>query len=109
MYLCGLESFQVGVDVGKPDGASTTVLGGGHRVHVDLTGLVEFGAEIERINGRLAKLDVEIGKLKGKLSNENYVSRAPAAVVQKDRDRVAAFEEEVATLKAQRTSLEALV
>jgi len=109
MYLCGLESFQVGPDVGKPVGASTTVLGGGHRVHVDLTGLVEFGAEIERINGRLAKLDVEVGKLKGKLSNENYVSRAPAAVVQKDRDRVAAFEEEIATLKDQRTSLEALV
>ena len=109
MYLCGLETFDVGPNVTPAAGASTTVLQGGHKVHVDLTGLVEFEAEIARIDARLAKLEGELGKLKGKLSNENYVSRAPAAVVQKDRDRLTALDAEMDTLRDQRKSLEALV
>lgn len=108
-YLCGLENLEVGSGLSKPAGAATTVLDGGYQVHVDLTGLVQFEDEIARITDRLEKLEAERAKMAGKLKNERYVERAPAEVVQKDRDRVTAFTEEIDSLKEQRLVLEGLI
>ena len=50
--------------------------------------------EVDRIAG-------EITRATAKLSNESFTARAPAAVVQQERDRVAAFEATLAKLREQ--------
>ncbi|MDO7711168.1 MAG: hypothetical protein MUQ51_06080 [Pseudomonadota bacterium] len=41
----------------------------------------------------------------GKLSNENYVAKAPADVVQKEREKLGEMEQALSQLKQQRDSL----
>ena len=73
-------------EAARPDHAGVKVLEG-MEVAVPLKGLVDFGAEAERIQKAIAKSVKERDKINRKLSNPNFVDRAPAAVVQKDRER----------------------
>jgi valyl-tRNA synthetase len=66
-----------------------------------LAGLIDPKAEIERLGKRIAKNDSDIGKLKGKLGNENFVRNAPPAVVAADRARVSELESQNAGLATQ--------
>ena len=64
----------------------------GVEVMVPLEGLVDAGAERVQLEKDLAKLKKEHDYLAGKLSNENFVKRAPAEVLDKDRGRLAEVE-----------------
>jgi valyl-tRNA synthetase len=56
-------------------------------------------AEIEAKKAARAKeLDGEIKRIEGKLSNEQFVAKAPEAVVQVERDKLARYQEERAAL-----------
>jgi valyl-tRNA synthetase len=52
-------------------------------------------------------LESELAKASGKLSNPNFVARAPATVVSQERDRVAAFGAMLEKLKPQLARLDA--
>ena len=53
-----------------------------------LEDLVDFDKEIERLNKERETLDKEIARAKGKLSNENFVKKAPSAVVEEEREKL---------------------
>jgi valyl-tRNA synthetase len=84
----------------------------GIEIFVDLAELIDVEAEIAKKENELDKLDAMIAGKKQKLTNESFTSRAPEAVVQKERDsledmeaqRAAAAEvhERMVALKAQR-------
>ncbi|HET7524525.1 MAG TPA: valine--tRNA ligase, partial [Burkholderiaceae bacterium] len=57
-----------------------------------------LGKEIERLQGEIAKADA-------KLDNPSFVQRAPAAVVEQERQRVAAFKQALRRLEDQRGRL----
>jgi valyl-tRNA synthetase len=59
---------------------------------------VDMGAAQRRKAKRGAELEAEIARAEGKLSNERFVARAPEAVVQAERDKLARLREELAEL-----------
>ncbi len=64
---------------------------------------VEIDVEAERIrlSKEIERLQGEISKAEGKLGNASFVERAPAAVVEQERLRVAQFGETLAKVKQQ--------
>ena len=62
---------------------------------------IDVAAEKARMGKELARLEGEIVKAHGKLSNESFVARAPAAVIDQERKRLADFEATVAKVKDQ--------
>jgi len=54
-----------------------------------LEGLVDFAAEKARLKKELAKIEAEIAKVQSKLNNPDFVQKAPAAVLEEHRKRLA--------------------
>ncbi len=59
----------------------------GADLFVPLAGLIDIDEEIARVTGQLGKIEKELNGIDARLSKESFVSRAPAEVVQKERER----------------------
>ena len=68
---------------------------------------VDVAAEKIRLSKEVARLEGEIGKANGKLSNEAFVAKAPPPVIDQERKRVADFEATLSKMKTQLLQLEA--
>lgn len=103
-YLAALAKLsQVDVVDTLPDaGAPVQVVGDSRlMLHVE----VDVVAERARLDKEIARLEGEIAKANGKLGNPSFVERAPAAVVEQEKGRVAQFNETLAKVRDQRSKL----
>ncbi|MDG2293475.1 MAG: class I tRNA ligase family protein, partial [Methylophilaceae bacterium] len=66
---------------------------------------IDVDAEKDRLSKEVARLQTEIAKANGKLSNENFVARAPIEVVEQEKARVAEFSANLDKLIAQLAKL----
>ncbi|WP_371323054.1 valine--tRNA ligase [Dechloromonas sp. ZY10] len=66
---------------------------------------IDVAAEKERLKKEIEKLEKQISIAQGKLSNEGFVARAPAAVVEQEKQRVAEFSATLEKLKPQLAKL----
>ena len=58
-----------------------------------LAGVIDVAKESERLNKEKAKLEKEIASLAGRLSNEGFIAKAPANVVEEQKARLAEAKE----------------
>ncbi len=87
---------------------SATSLVGDMSILIPLAGLIDKAAELQRLQKKTQGLQKEIQGIAGKLSNENFVSRAPAAVVDKEKHKLAEKQSALASLQAQADKIDKL-
>jgi len=89
--LAAASSVEVG-DGFSIDGA-VSIISQGAKILIPLDELVDKEKERARLTNELAKVEKELAALNGKLSNKNFVDKAPAAVVDAERAKLAKAEE----------------
>jgi valyl-tRNA synthetase len=72
----------------RPPTSALAVVGTGE-LYVDLAGVVDVAAERTRLEKEIRKVTETIGFLEGKLARADFVERAPAEIVEKERNRLA--------------------
>lgn len=87
-----------------PKGAITIAVDGG-TFCLPLADIIDIDAENARLSKAIEKLTKEVGGIKGKLSNEKFTAKAPAAVVEENRQRLASAIEEIGKLEAAKKRL----
>jgi len=69
-------------------------------VHVDLEQFIDVEAELARLQKAETQLSGQIGGKEKKLANENFVSRAPAEIVAKERESLESLQQQLETVRA---------
>jgi valyl-tRNA synthetase len=106
--LAGLASIRV-LDAGERAPPSAAALVGTLTVLVPMAGLIDAGAEAERLGRLLAKTREDLAKVRGRLANDSFVRNAPSAVVSLERERAAELQRTVASLGVQLESVRKLL
>ncbi|NCP66243.1 MAG: valine--tRNA ligase [Paraglaciecola sp.] len=87
---------------------SATALVGEMEILIPMAGLIDKQAELSRIARALEKLQKDHERTQGKLSNEKFVSNAPAEVIAKEQAKLADFVMQIRKLQEQQSSIAAL-
>ncbi|MGM0412701.1 MAG: valine--tRNA ligase [Pseudomonadota bacterium] len=87
---------------GEEQPESATALVGDLKILVPMAGLIDRDAELARLDKAIEKADKDLGRARGKLENPSFVEKAPAEVVEKEREKVAEMENNLAGLREQR-------
>jgi valyl-tRNA synthetase len=90
MTLARLKELRIGVEEKKPKSAATGVIKGAE-VYVPLEGLLDLTQEHDRLQKEIAKISKDIDIFSKKLSNRDFVDKAPKAVVEKDTAKLEEF------------------
>ncbi|AWH88203.1 valine--tRNA ligase [Limnobaculum parvum] len=105
--LARLSSMTI-LPAGDKGPVSVTKLVEGAELLIPMAGLVDKAAELERLAKEVSRIEEEIERIESKLENEGFVSRAPEAVVAKERERLATFIDDKAKLLDQKAIIAAL-
>jgi len=97
--LANLSEYTIGpVTEQKPEN-SAAVIANGVEVYLPLKGLIDVEKEIERLQKELAELDKELARVESKLANQGFISKAPAAVIEKERQKQVEYAEKKAKVQ----------
>ncbi|EGQ22516.1 valine--tRNA ligase [Sporosarcina newyorkensis 2681] len=103
--FCNPETLTIGVGVNAPGKTMSAVVTGAE-LYLPLEGLIDIDEELARLTKELGKWEGEVKRVQGKLSNERFTAKAPAAVVEEERakeqdylEKRAAVERRIAELK----------
>lgn len=105
--LAKLESISW-IEDGDDVPASSQALVGHLKVLVPMAGLIDVDAEKARISKEVEKTEKELARIEGKLNNEKFVSKAPEAVVAKEKEKADALKGKLSDLQAQVEQLDSL-
>tara|TARA_B100001142_G_scaffold306151_1_gene335721 strand:- start:1039 stop:1446 length:408 start_codon:yes stop_codon:yes gene_type:complete len=82
--LAKITSITIAEDVEKPP-KSATVISNGMELYIPLGGLVNLEEEKDRMEKRTLEINRLLSNIDAKLSNDNFLKRAPEPVVEKER------------------------
>ncbi|MBT7945318.1 MAG: class I tRNA ligase family protein, partial [Candidatus Marinimicrobia bacterium] len=91
--LARVGELSMGTSLEKP-GQSATAVVGGMELYIPLGGLVDLDEEKARMEKRIKEINRLISGINGKLSNENFMNRAPEQVVAKEKSNLEKLTEE---------------
>lgn len=109
-FLAKLAKLESVTWLENPDDAplSATQLVGDMEVLVPMADLIDKDTELARLNKEIEKQDKLIGGIEKKLGNDGFIAKAPEAVVEKERGKLAEFQAAKRLLEEQRAKIEAL-
>ena len=103
-YISNLAKLsEVQIVTGLPEGDAAVAIVGEFKLMLKVE--IDVAAERERLDKEITRLSNEVTKAQAKLGNENFVARAPAAVVEQEKNRLEAFSAMLAQLQGQRQKL----
>ena len=97
--LAGASEVEQITDRTQATGKNVSAVTGAGELFIPLGDLVDFEKEISRLNKELENLRKEMERIRGKLSNPGFVSKAPAQLVQGERDKLDANEAKAKALE----------
>ena len=104
--LAGASSSSIQSDKSGIDDDAVSVMIANAAIYIPFAELVDISAEIERLNKEKARLDGEIKRCQGMLSNEKFISKAPEAKINEEKEKLEKYTllrdqvaERLATLK----------
>ena len=77
---------------GIPEDAAAAVVDGAE-IYIPLDELIDFEKEMERLSKEKENLERELSRVKGKLENESFVSRAPQKVVDEEKAKLVKYQQ----------------
>ncbi|TNF88466.1 MAG: valine--tRNA ligase [Gammaproteobacteria bacterium] len=105
--LARLESIDwLEADGEAPEAATSLV--GDMQLLIPLAGLIDKEAELARLQKNIDKLEQDTARINAKLKNENFVARAPEAVVNKEKEKLADAESALNSLRQQADKIAAM-
>lgn len=105
--LAKLESIEVLAEDDQGPASASAVIGD-LSLLIPMAGLIDKEAELVRLDKAIDKLAKEAGKVRGKLGNENFVGKAPAAVIEKEKAKLLEAETALAKMLEQKEQIAAL-
>ena len=100
-FICKMASASEAIigDSFDIEGAVTIVTGSA-KIYIPMDELVDKQAELARLNKELADVEKRLAQSEGKLNNQGFVAKAPAAVVEKVKGQAEKEREKIALIKA---------
>ena len=103
--LARVDQITIGPDIVRTEVSASSVLGGMDLI-IPLEGMMDFAEEKNRIEKELKKIAKDLIFLDKKLSNPNFVKKAPAEVIEKDEKRKTTLSEKQAKLETHLQTIE---
>lgn len=103
--LVGAKGIELNPNYDPPQGtpAAITAIG---EIYMPLDGLIDMDAEKKRLDKEVEKVSLEVERAGKKLSNDKFVANAKPEVVQKEKDRLAEWENKLGQLEEMRSALD---
>jgi valyl-tRNA synthetase len=97
--MAKINSLSLGTDLAKPGYSASSVVQG-QEVFIPLEGLIDVDVERSRLEKEITRLEGQLKAVLAKLDNPNFAGKAPADVIQKERDKQENFQQTIVKLKA---------
>ena len=105
MKLSGASNLTLVDSVAQVEGKTVSSVTEIAQIYVPLGELVDIEKEKARLTAEIERIDGEIARAEGKLNNESFVSKAPAKLVEAEREKVKKYQDMRAKCVAQLESL----
>jgi len=105
LNLAKLEKIEV-LDSAASAPACATALVGEMEILIPMAGLIDKEAELARLSKAAEKLEKELTRTEAKLNNQNFVGKAPAAVIDKEKAKLADAKMQLDKIKEQQQAIE---
>jgi valyl-tRNA synthetase len=90
--LASVQSLQTQADKANIPPTAVTAIFSAGEIFIPLTDLIDLGKEIERLEKEKTNLEQEVARVSSKLENAEFVAKAPAKVIDVEREKITRYQ-----------------